>query len=428
MKGEGMNRRYKLILLGFAIIFLLVASLAYSQDKFKLKPGAKGKNCQTCHVNFEDKMKKPFLHTPVRAGECTGCHNPHASSHGKLLADAVNKVCNRCHKAMVPDNAVSSHKVVVEGGCVKCHDPHSSDSRFNLLKAGNDLCYGCHQSMGEAIEKARFKHAPVTKGCIGCHNPHGSAKARSLLADNVPALCVKCHKTDTPSFIKQHVNYPVAKAQCTICHNPHGSDTGGILYNNVHKPVANKMCNQCHNEPTSQAPFATKKPGYELCRGCHSNMMNEVFSKNRMHWPLMSKEGCLSCHNPHASTQNKLVKAPMIKICGQCHGDTIARQERSETHHPPIAEGNCVACHSPHASDNSFLFKQASVIDLCGTCHDWQRHSTHPIGEKAVDPRNKNLFVQCLTCHRSHGTENKQFIYTPVVSELCTQCHAQYRR
>jgi predicted CXXCH cytochrome family protein len=147
--------------------------------------------------------------------------------------------------------------------------------------------------------------------------------------------------------------------------------------------------------------------------------MNEIFSKNRMHWPVMSKQGCLSCHSPHASTESGLLKAPLIPVCGTCHGDTIQRQERAETKHPPIKEGNCTGCHVPHSSDNSFLLNQASVIELCGTCHDWQKHSTHPIGEKIKDPRNKNLTVQCLTCHRTHGTENKHFIYTPVITEMC---------
>lgn len=423
-----MNNRYRLVLLLFAVSSLIAAATAYSQDKFKLKTGAKGKLCLTCHVNFEETMKRPFLHTPVKTGECTGCHNPHASTHGKMLAAEQSEVCSRCHANVVPEKAQSTHKVVSEGGCLKCHDPHGANSRFNLLKAGNDLCFDCHKEMGERIKKAKFKHAPVEKGCLGCHSPHGSGKAGSLLKDAVPALCLSCHKANSPTFVKQHMNYPVANARCTTCHDPHGSDRGGILYDNVHRPVANKMCNQCHEEPSAAAPFATKKPGYELCRGCHNNTMNDIFGKNKMHWPVVSRKGCLSCHNPHASSQVKLLKSPMIPLCGTCHNDTIERQARAQTKHPPIQEGNCTACHAPHSSDNSFLLNQASVIDLCGTCHDWQKHSTHPIGEKFVDPRNKNLTLTCLTCHRSHGTENKHFIFTPVISDLCTQCHVQYKR
>ena len=58
-----------------------------------LKPGAKGKICLNCHVTFQEKLKLPFVHTPVKAGDCSGCHNPHTSSHGKLLAADVSKIC-----------------------------------------------------------------------------------------------------------------------------------------------------------------------------------------------------------------------------------------------------------------------------------------------------------------------------------------------
>ncbi len=427
MKGEDMKLRYRLLLF-FVASSLFIVTPAYSQEKFKLKPGAKGKICLNCHVNFQDKLKSPFVHTPVKAGECSECHNPHSSSHDKFLAADKSTVCYKCHKSMIPEKAKSVHKVVVDGNCILCHDPHAANNKFNLLKAGNELCFGCHTDMAQRVTNVKFKHNPVEKACLTCHNPHGSAEAGSLLKNPVPSLCIQCHKTDKPGFVTQHMNYPVATARCTTCHNPHGSDRGGILFDNVHKPVANRMCNQCHVEPTSPTPFATKKPGYELCLGCHSNTVNEILSKNRMHWPVMSKKGCISCHNPHASTEKYILKAPMIELCGSCHRDTIQRQERSQTKHPPIQEGTCTACHFPHSSDNSFLLNQWPVPELCGTCHDWQKHSTHPIGEKVIDKRNSNLRVQCLSCHRSHGTEHKTFIYFPTISEMCTQCHTQYMR
>ncbi len=411
-----------------SIILVFVFSQTDAQEKFKLKPGAKGKVCITCHADFQEKLKSLYVHTPVKTGDCTGCHSPHASSHGKLLAADPNRICFKCHSKILPDSAVSSHKVVSEGNCVKCHDPHATNNRFVLLKPGNDLCFGCHKSLGDSISKVKFKHSPVQKGCTVCHNPHASARGPHLLKEEAKTLCLQCHKTDKGSFASRHMGYPVAKGRCTTCHAPHGSDAGGLLYANVHKPVANKQCSQCHEAPTSSNPFATKKAGYELCKGCHSAMVNDTFNKNRIHWPVVSNKGCSSCHNPHASPEKGLLKAPMLGLCGNCHADTIARQQKSQTKHPPISEGNCTACHSPHSSDNAFILNQASVIDLCGTCHDWQKHSTHPIGEKLRDPRNKNLFVQCLSCHRSHGTENKNFIYFAQIGEMCTQCHAQYKR
>ena len=398
------------------------------EKKFHLKPGAEQKVCLTCHPQFEELLKKKFVHTPVKTPGCAACHNPHTAKFPKQLSTEVSKLCVTCHAAIMPANARSTHKVALEGKCVQCHDPHAADNKDNLRTAGNALCFGCHKEKGEEIKKVKFKHSPVEKGCITCHNPHASPKAGALLNDEVPGLCKKCHDTNKPLFAKQHMNYPVANTTCTKCHDVHGSDRGGIIYNTAHKPFASKQCVQCHESPTSAKPLALKKKGFELCRGCHNNTINEMFSKNRLHWPVLGKDGCLNCHNPHASTQKSLLNTKPIQLCGACHVDTIQRQERSITKHEPIKEGLCMSCHTPHASDNVFLTTQASTLEFCGTCHDYQKHSTHPVGDKVIDKRNKNLPVECLSCHRSHGTEFKKMLPFGTVSELCTQCHLEYQR
>ena len=157
-------------------------------------------------------------------------------------------------------------------------------------------------------------------------------------------------------------------------------------------------------------------------------MLNETLSKKRVHWPLLSKRGCLSCHTPHASTAKGLIRGSLSDACAACHKDSVARQKRSPTKHEPVDKGQCMSCHVPHASDQVFLLAQPSVIDLCGKCHDWLKHSSHPLGDKIVDPRNKNITVDCLSCHRSHGTEYKHFIYFATTSEMCTQCHIKFKR
>ncbi len=421
-----MKTQYTLLFSGIVICFLLAGTPSSAADKFNLKADAKGKVCLGCHTTFVDKLKSPFVHTPVKAGDCTGCHNPHASAHGKLLAADASQICSRCH-SVIPEKAVSVHSAIGNGKCTVCHDPHASANKFNLRQGGNKLCFSCHSKMEGPATNAKFKHAPVAKNCLECHNPHASGSFKSLLKDAAPSLCLKCHKQNTPLFAKQHMNYPVANSKCTICHSVHGSDKGGMVYNNVHKPVSGKMCSQCHEDAASPTPFKTKKTGNALCQGCHSNMMNEMRLKNRIHWPVLSKKGCLSCHNPHASPESALLKAPMATVCGSCHQDSIDRQNRALTKHDPVANGFCTSCHQPHASDSTFLMSQ-SVVELCGTCHDWQKHSSHPMGEKVRDRRNKNLTVQCLSCHSAHGTEFKNMLLAVTVSDMCTQCHTEYRR
>ena len=74
------------------------------------------------------------------------------------------------------------------------------------------------------------------------------------------------------------------------------------------------------------------------------------------------------------------------------------------------------------------MFVNTDRIELCGTCHDWQKHSTHPIGDKRKDPRNRNLTLECASCHRAHGTGAKHLVPYAKVTDLCTKCHEQYRR
>ena len=423
-----MNVKIVSLLLVFTCSLAVAAVPSDAKNAFKLKPGAEGNICLSCHATFAERLKSAYVHTPLKQGECIGCHSPHTSSHGTLLAADAEKICYTCHGEVIPATAKSSHKVVAEGGCIKCHDPHAAANRSNLKLAGNQLCLQCHKELAEAIDKAKRKHKPVTAGCLSCHEPHGSATAPSLLKKDVPGLCKDCHQTNKPFFKKVHQNYPVADARCTSCHNPHGSKRLSLLYDTIHVPVANKMCNQCHLEPTAATPFQTKKAGVELCRGCHYDMVNATFSKNRIHWPVVDQRGCLNCHSPHASKGAALLKqVSMTDLCGNCHKDTIARQEKALSKHNPVEAGMCAVCHSPHASDTVLLLNQP-VIGLCSTCHDFSRHTSHPIGERAVDPRNKNLTIDCLSCHKSHGSEQKRLAHFQFGMDLCVQCHEQLKR
>lgn len=401
---------------------------AGTDEQFKLKPGARGNLCLKCHTPFKEKLARKYLHTPLKKNECTGCHNAHTSSHGKMLAVEPEKVCSACHPPMVSNKAKSVHKVVAEGGCMKCHDPHSAASRDNLLKEGKQLCFSCHKALGEKLAKTKVRHAPVEKDCLACHQAHSSDSGPFLLKKDVTQLCTGCHKTDKPQFLKRHMGYPVAASRCTGCHDPHGSDNNGLLLKNVHSPVSKRMCNQCHEESTSATPLKTKKEGLTLCRGCHNDMFNRTFDKNRIHWPVVGKSGCLGCHNPHASSDKGLLREPMGQLCGGCHADTMKSMQKNVSKHEPVADGRCTECHNPHSSNNLFLAKKAVDFDLCASCHDWSQHSTHPIGEKVRDPRNKNLSLGCGSCHHAHGTEFKKMLYYPTTTEMCLQCHENLKR
>ncbi len=420
-------RNAKPVLLLVAVAIFLPA-LCYARADFKLKEGAGGKLCLGCHDGVREAMKKSSVHTPLADGECVGCHNPHASNFEMMMASPQETICYTCHGDLIPDEARSIHKVVGEGQCTLCHDPHASQNRSNLLKKGEELCFECHRELGDKIENNKFSHPPVRENCLDCHGAHASADNIKLLNEATPALCLQCHETDGEAFQTIHKGYPVGKADCTTCHDPHGSNQGAMLYDNVHDPVAKGSCGQCHVAPGSTEPFALKASGYETCMACHYEMINDTLNKSHLHWPLADDKNCMNCHTPHASPEKKLMRGTMLAVCGACHADTLARQERSVTEHPPIAEGDCGECHLPHSSDYQFMLKDDSQRNLCGDCHDWRGHTTHPIGDEFADPRNKNRSVECTSCHRTHGTENTHFLHFSTANELCIQCHATFRR
>jgi predicted CXXCH cytochrome family protein len=426
------------------VLFILIALLifvspAHSENTFNLKKGPVAKVCVECHDTIQEALEKPVVHFPVEEGECTGCHNPHTSNHGKLLVDDVNSLCQKCHEDIIPEEARSVHKAVIEGNCVSCHKPHASENEALLVKKGNELCYECHQDVADYVKKVEFKHNPVEKkkGCLNCHNPHASAKFNFMLKNDAPSLCAGCHKTNTKSFASRHMGYPVGNSHCTSCHNAHGSNKRKIIFNNVHEPVARKECEKCHEDPTSQTPLKVKKVGMELCKDCHKDMINKVFKKRYVHWPIVDNIGCLNCHSPHGYKQKKLLAGKIIDVCGKCHSDKVRLQKISinnpenESICKPVKEGNCIACHSgPHSSDNVLFTAEKSMsFGSCAKCHDWKAHSMHPIGEKVIDPRNKNLIVKCLSCHKAGGTGNKRKeLHYDSVYTLCIQCHESYKR
>jgi predicted CXXCH cytochrome family protein len=149
---------------------------------------------------------------------------------------------------------------------------------------------------------------------------------------------------------------------------------------------------------------------------------------NVVHWPVADSESCLNCHNPHASAEGGLLLHPEKELCESCHADVAARADRSRVQHAPVAEGACGTCHAPHGAEAQFLFASADSQELCGACHDWQGHTAHPIGDGVVDMRNPNLEVDCLSCHRSHGSPHEHLATFDIKADLCVDCHERFRR
>src|ERR1700690_3305150 len=110
--------------------------------------------CATCHAPFGTKK---YVHTAVKNGMCTSCHNPHSSAQQKLLVQKPDEICATCH----PDKTDYKymHGPAATGDCLTCHSPHESDNKAQTLKAGAEICYSCHVDMQNEMKTTNVNPA-----------------------------------------------------------------------------------------------------------------------------------------------------------------------------------------------------------------------------------------------------------------------------
>lgn len=107
----------------------------------------------------------------------------------------------------------SSHRPFTEKNCEGCHDFQKANM---LLVPDDELCESCHVG----FVKGDFVHGPVAiRDCMACHLPH-SSKHRSLLQENVSAICEKCHQEERLAA-QMHDAVMEHNMDCVDCHDAH---------------------------------------------------------------------------------------------------------------------------------------------------------------------------------------------------------------
>ena len=174
----------------------------------------------------ENKFKGAVTHGPVAEGACMKCHAPHASGNSKGLKSDLPALCLDCHdepmkddnnrdlpslKAAFEDNTMKLHQPFADGDCLCCHDPHVS-SHYRLLNDGHNrsfytsyskgkyMCFGCHSEKAFSGPRTltetnfrngnlnlHYRHVNRSKGrsCQTCHHHHASKNA-ALIRERLP--------------------------------------------------------------------------------------------------------------------------------------------------------------------------------------------------------------------------------------------------
>ena len=421
--------------------------------------------CLLCHAPHGSENKGMVIaskqHPPFAERSCDSCHRQGTIARAK----PKNNVCFACHdeKAF---RAAFVHTAVKQGKCTGCHDPHMG-TRDKFVRAdGTALCTSCHAAIKAKIELPGA-HPPAKDGCTTCHDPHKSANARQLI-DAVPALCVTCHDATDKDLAKKHLGADLTKAGCLGCHDPHGAAGKSLLLaGSLHPPFAEHACNSCHQQQSAEKFVASTKT--QVCVACHSDI-EQLAAKAKVHHPALDAAECTDCHSPHASREDHLVKLPAGGECTACHADKAP--DSGEFAHGAIAFLGCRSCHEPHGSEQPKLLR-VEGNKLCLGCHDASTRKTdknanvllldhfrlsgdkaeqagemtalisggdhisnHPVpGHRATGTptpeelkRGGSNFkgeLGCLTCHDPHKGRAKNHFKGNVASaaDLCLTCH-----
>jgi predicted CXXCH cytochrome family protein len=260
--------------------------------------------CYTCHKNTQ--QVKKFLHGPVATGDCNVCHNPHSSPNPNQLTGKGNDACFLCHEDRKAEfTRKYPHKPALES-CLKCHDAHNSDHPFMLSSEGTAQCLACHKKMGERYQAATVKHTALLKGpCTTCHTPHSSDFPRQMKT-HTKDICYTCHK-DMGAKVKASKNQhgPVQQNDCYACHDPHGSNNPLVLKkyfpSEFYKPYATEnyaLCFDCHNKDIALDKITTKL----------TNFRNGDVNQHFLHVNKEKGRSCKACHEVHAGDQEKHIR------------------------------------------------------------------------------------------------------------------------
>ncbi|MBI5360963.1 MAG: hypothetical protein HZA48_10325 [Planctomycetes bacterium] len=389
--------------------------------------------CYGCHKELRESFAGKTMHKPVEKGNCTACHNPHASKAEHLMKKTESKTClaQECHAGQKElFGRAFQHTPVKNGQCSPCHEPHASKEKHMLKKASMEICADCHNIKKMAGDKTVL-HGPFRDGqCLACHDAHSGNYSGNIIKKNVD-ICTACHAAND-KLKEKHDQFDMSAVDCTICHSPHYSGYQNMLKAVVHKPVGEKACDKCHENLTGNKPDPKKlvKPVPDLCFECHDKKSH---SASNVHKP--DQDGnCLTCHEVHASDFKHLLNQRTPDLCFKCHKG-MERFVKMQYPHNPVMNGECNACHSAHSSENKKLLVDMDYTKMCMACH--KKRDTHPVDkiasntietfENSLVKLDANRKVVCISCHNPHGSDEENILHYNKERDLCIQCHKKER-
>jgi DmsE family decaheme c-type cytochrome len=278
---------------------------------------------------------------------------------------------------------------------------------------------------GLAVWVAAFAVAGAS-GFAG-NRPEGSGK-KSAVAQNPPKAAAK---QVTPPAVTPGAVY-VGEDTCVTCHDAQKKGYAESLHHRAadpRTPAAAQSCETCHgpgskhvgdpaNNKLRQFSKMSSDEVNAVCTTCHTKGPHTMWAGSTHEQRGLS---CTTCHSVHDAKSEKaqLKQATQMQLCGTCHRDKIAKLEK--TGHMPVREGKmeCSSCHNPHGSTNVKMLKAGdSITESCTSCHSEKRG---PYLFEHAPVRDG-----CTTCHDAHGSSNERMLQAKLPM-LCQRCHVSSR-
>ena len=255
-----------------------------------------------------------------------------------------------------------------------------------------EVCATCHAAVASAFAETR----------------HGRYAASGRAAE--PVNCSSCHVGAAEHAASPMQRRPLSpatgpaaevNAACLSCH-----ERGAQAHweGSAHERAGTR-CTACHSvheqHPAASARGVTASGAgatTQRCLTCHRGMRASLNARSTH--PLRDGQmECSSCHDPHGGTGEHLLKQASVNdLCYTCHQD---QRGPFLWEHAPVRE-DCLSCHRAHSSNYPSML-QARTTQLCQSCHQQGRHQTIPGVPRSIWLDNK----ACLNCHsRIHGSNH----------------------
>jgi hypothetical protein len=334
--------------------------------------------------------------------------------------------------------------------------------------AAVDKCYSCHveSETPQALQYKKDVHYESGVGCADCHGgdpasedqDEAMSRARGyrgvIQKSQIPELCGRCHGANDNAFKRRFHLSNVADSlsagahggalrasrngpQCVSCHGVHDIARVADPRSLVHPSRVTRTCATCHSNAVYMRQF---NPGLPVDQ--YEKYMTSVHGKrNAAGDPKPAT--CVSCHSNHMILKVKDPRSPVYathipETCGKCHSnakymaqydiptDQLSKYKLSRHGIALLQKSdlNAPACNSCHGNHGAVPPGAASVVAVCGNCHQTNEELYERSPHKEVFAQKK--LPGCVVCHSNHlirSATDELVAFAP--PSPCAQCHTR---